>query len=190
MDWSRSRAYGQGLNGIFLNLKGRESQGIVNPGNEAEALKKEIKEKLMKVVDDKHKKNAVKRPLSAKRSTAGPTRSTPRTSWSATPPGYRVSWESAVNYVGEELFSDNTRMWSGDHAFTRDQIPGVFFSNRKIAEKDPGLIDISPTVLAAFGIEKPGFIEGRDLKIDEYFLTVDFFRFLNILLNGNRRERV
>ena len=28
VDWSRSRAYGQGLNGIFLNLKGRESQGI------------------------------------------------------------------------------------------------------------------------------------------------------------------
>ena len=27
VDWSRSRAYGQGLNGIFLNLKGRESQG-------------------------------------------------------------------------------------------------------------------------------------------------------------------
>ena len=39
VDWSRSRAYGQGLNGIFLNLKGRESQGIVSRrrgGREAE----------------------------------------------------------------------------------------------------------------------------------------------------------
>ncbi len=166
VDWSRSRAYGQGLNGIFLNLKGRESQGIVNPGQEAEALKKEIKEKLMKVVDEKHKKNAVKAAFIREEIYRGP--------YTVNAPdvvvgyaiGYRVSWESAVNYVGEELFSDNTRMWSGDHAFTRDQIPGVFFSNHKITEKDPGLIDISPTVLAAFGIEKPGFIEGRDLKIE------------------------
>lgn len=80
--------------------------------------------------------------------------------------GYRVSWESAVNYVGgDESFSDNLRPWSGDHAFTRDQIPGVFFSNRKIAQKEPGLIDIAPTVLSAFGIPKPAFIEGRDLEI-------------------------
>ena len=79
--------------------------------------------------------------------------------------GYRVSWESAVNYVGQELFSDNTRMWSGDHAFTRDQVPGIFFCNRKIREKDPGLIDISPTVLAAFGIDKPAFVDGRDLGL-------------------------
>ncbi|MCX6557204.1 MAG: alkaline phosphatase family protein, partial [Candidatus Aminicenantes bacterium] len=128
VDWSRSRAFGQGLNGIFLNLRGREKSGIVNPGAEAEALKREVVGYAI---------------------------------------GYRVSWESAVNYVGEDLFSDNTRMWSGDHAFTRDQIPGVFFCNRRIAEKDPGLIDISPTVLAAFGIAKPAFIEGRDLKIGE-----------------------
>lgn len=166
VDWSRSRAYGQGLNGIFLNLKDRESQGIVNPGAEAEALKKEIKEKLLRVVDEKHKKNAIKSAFIREEIYHGPYTVNAPDIVVGYMAGYRVSWESAVNYVGEELFSDNTRMWSGDHAFTRDQIPGVFFCNRKIAAKDPGLIDISPTVLAAFGIEKPGFIEGRDLKIE------------------------
>lgn len=165
VDWSRSRAYGQGLNGIFLNLKGRESQGIVAPGAEAEALKKEIKEKLMRVVDEKHKKNAVKAAFIREEIYRGPYTVNAPDVVVGYAVGYRVSWESAVNYVGEELFTDNTRMWSGDHAFTRDQIPGVFFANRKIPEKDPGLIDISPTVLAAFGIEKPAFIDGRDLKI-------------------------
>jgi predicted AlkP superfamily phosphohydrolase/phosphomutase len=166
VDWSRSRAYGQGLNGIFLNMKGREASGIVAPGDEAEKLKKEIKEKLMRVVDEKHGKNAIRKAFVREEIYRGP--------YTVNAPdvvvgyaiGYRVSWESAVNYVGEELFSDNTRMWSGDHAFTRDQVPGIFFCNRKIGEKDPGLIDISPTVLAAFGIAKPGFIEGRDLKIN------------------------
>jgi predicted AlkP superfamily phosphohydrolase/phosphomutase len=166
VDWSRSRAYGQGLNGIFLNMRGRESGGIVAPGEEAEKLKKEIKEKLMRVVDEKHGKNAIRKAFVREEIYRGPYTVNAPDVVVGYASGYRVSWESAVNYVGEELFSDNTRMWSGDHAFTRDQVPGIFFCNRKIKEKDPGLIDISPTVLAAFGIEKPGFIEGRDLKID------------------------
>jgi len=166
VDWSRSRAYGQGLNGIFLNMKGRESGGIVVPGEEAEKLKKEIKEKLMRVVDEKHGKNAIRKAFVREEIYRGPYTVNAPDVVVGYASGYRVSWESAVNYVGEELFSDNTRMWSGDHAFTRDQVPGIFFCNRKIQEKDPGLIDISPTVLAAFGIDKPGFIEGRDLKID------------------------
>jgi len=78
--------------------------------------------------------------------------------------GYRVSWESAVNYVGETLFSDNTRLWSGDHAFTRGAVPGIFFCNKKIKCTDPTLADISPTVLSAFGIPKQSFIDGRDLE--------------------------
>jgi predicted AlkP superfamily phosphohydrolase/phosphomutase len=166
VDWSRSRAYGQGLNGIFLNVKGRESSGIVAPGDEAEKLKREIKEKLMKVVDEKHGQNAIRKAFVREEIYRGPYTVNAPDVVVGYATGYRVSWESAVNYVGEELFSDNTRMWSGDHAFTRDQVPGIFFCNRKIKEKDPGLIDISPTVLAAFGIEKPGFIEGRDLKIE------------------------
>jgi predicted AlkP superfamily phosphohydrolase/phosphomutase len=166
VDWSRSRAYGQGLNGIFLNLKGREIHGIVPPGEEAEKLKREIKEKLMRVVDEKHGKNPVRKAFVREEIYRGPYTVNAPDVVVGYATGSRVSWESAVNYVGEELFSDNTRMWSGDHAFTRDQVPGIFFCNHRIKEKDPGLIDISPTVLAAFGIEKPGFIEGRDLKID------------------------
>ena len=38
VDWGRTRAYALGLSGIYLNLKGREEQGIVPP-EEAEAVK-------------------------------------------------------------------------------------------------------------------------------------------------------
>ncbi len=165
VDWSRSRAYGQGLNGIFLNVKGRESQGIVEPGAEAEKLKKEIKEKLMQVADPQTGKKAVRKAYAREEIYRGPYVVNAPDVVVGYEAGYRVSWESAVNYVGQELFSDNTRMWSGDHAFTRDQVPGIFFCNRKMKEKDPGLVDISPTVLAAFGIDKPGFVDGRDLGI-------------------------
>ena len=46
VDWSRTRAYALGLAGFYLNIKGREALGIVEPGQEAERLKQEIIAKL------------------------------------------------------------------------------------------------------------------------------------------------
>ena len=44
VDWSRSRAYsfGRHLGSIYVNLKGREPNGIVEPGDEYEAVRNEI----------------------------------------------------------------------------------------------------------------------------------------------------
>ncbi|HXK62368.1 MAG TPA: alkaline phosphatase family protein, partial [Acidobacteriota bacterium] len=42
VDWERTRAYSMGLAGIFINRKGREARGIVNPGGELSALKAEL----------------------------------------------------------------------------------------------------------------------------------------------------
>ncbi|MCP5049636.1 MAG: nucleotide pyrophosphatase [bacterium] len=163
VDWSKSRAYGQGLNGLYLNLKGREKHGIVKPGKEEEALKEEIKQKLLKVVDEEKGEKAIKLAFKREERYRGPyTRNAPDIVIGYTV-GYRVSWESAVNYVGENVFTDNLRLWSGDHAFTREDVPGILFSNQDIQQKDPSLADISPTILKAFGIKPPSFIDGRDL---------------------------
>jgi predicted AlkP superfamily phosphohydrolase/phosphomutase len=43
VDWSRTTAYSAGFGGpIFLNLKGRQPQGIVEPGAESEALLQQL----------------------------------------------------------------------------------------------------------------------------------------------------
>lgn len=47
LDWSKTTAYYTLDGGIRLNLKGREPYGIVEPGQEAEKLKQEIKNKLV-----------------------------------------------------------------------------------------------------------------------------------------------
>jgi predicted AlkP superfamily phosphohydrolase/phosphomutase len=39
VDWSRSRAYAMGLGDLYVNLRGREKEGIVAPGREYEALR-------------------------------------------------------------------------------------------------------------------------------------------------------
>ena len=51
VDWSRTRAYGLGINGLYLNLKGRERDGIVEPGGEKEALLNELVTKLEALKD-------------------------------------------------------------------------------------------------------------------------------------------
>ena len=50
VDWSRTRAYTMGLNGLYLNIKGREKQGIVDP-SEVNALKDELQRGLNGLVD-------------------------------------------------------------------------------------------------------------------------------------------
>ena len=46
VDWSRTRAYALGLGGFYLNIQGREAQGIVARGQEAEQIEREIIDKL------------------------------------------------------------------------------------------------------------------------------------------------
>ena len=54
VDWEQTRAYAFGEYGqIFVNLKGREPQGIVEPGEEYEQLLREISERLRKLVHPK-----------------------------------------------------------------------------------------------------------------------------------------
>ncbi|MEN8153586.1 MAG: alkaline phosphatase family protein [Acidobacteriota bacterium] len=165
VDWSKSRAYGQGLHGIFINMKGRERFGIVNSGDETEKLKTEIKEKLKKVKDPEKNDIVAKGVYKREELYKGPYMKNAADIVIGYNLGYRVSPESAVNYVGDEIVSDNKRMWSGDHSFTRSFIPGIFFCNRKIKVKEPSIADISPTILSAFGIKKPSFIDGKDLEV-------------------------
>ena len=53
-DWARSRAFAEGephSGGVRLNVRGREPEGIVAPGAEYEALRDEIAQELLQVVD-------------------------------------------------------------------------------------------------------------------------------------------
>ena len=51
VDWSLTYAYGLGINGLYLNLKGRERDGVVEPGEKANELLDELKERLEAVVN-------------------------------------------------------------------------------------------------------------------------------------------
>lgn len=163
VDWTKTRAYSVGLGGIYINRKGRESRGIVNPGAEAEALKQEIKEKLEGVVDTERNKVAVVKVEISSKIYRGPYLDGGPDLLVGYNKGYRASWSAVTGGVSRDVFEDNDKAWGGDHCIDPDLVPGVLFCNRKIERSDPGLEDIAPTVLRAFGMEIPRHMEGHAL---------------------------
>ena len=61
----------------------------------------------------------------------------------------------------EEVITDNTRSWSGDHCVDPSIVPGVFFCNRAASEEKPRLVDIPASVMRLFGQEIPRYMQGR-----------------------------
>ncbi|MEW6443416.1 MAG: alkaline phosphatase family protein [bacterium] len=166
VDWSRTRAFALGLCGVYLNLRGRERSGTVQPGAEARRLRREIACRLKDLQDPRNGARPIHGVFEAVSSYRGPYRDEAPDLLVTFREGYRVSWESATGQVSDAVFADNTRCWSGDHCLRPDLIPGVFFSNRKLLSPRPRLLDLAPTLLAAFGIEPPAYMDGRAMELD------------------------
>ncbi len=163
VDWSKTRAYAVGLTGMYLNLKGREAQGVVEPGADAAALKAEIIGRLTGLADAEANGIAIREAFDTAALYAGPYVDNAPDFLIGYNAGYRVSWDGATGVVAGPVISDNTKAWSGDHCIDPRLVPGVFFCNRSTETTDPALVDIAPTALRLFGIEPPAYMDGRPL---------------------------
>jgi predicted AlkP superfamily phosphohydrolase/phosphomutase len=163
VDWTKTRAYCLGLTGMFLNLRGREAHGIVEPGEPAAALKREIIAKLNGLVDAETGDIGIREAFDTAALYTGPYLENAPDLLIGYNAGYRTSWDCATGVVAAPVFEDNVKAWSGDHCIDPRLVPGVFFCNRAIETDDPALIDIAPTALKLFGIEPPAHMEGRAL---------------------------
>ena len=163
VDWSRTRAYALGLGNVYVNLRGREREGIVSPGAEYAALIAELKTKLPQMVDPETGEKPV---------FAVYTRDEIYKSYDPdlTPdlritnaPHYRVSWQTSLGGVPEKLIEVNDKAWSGDHcSLDPSFVPGMFFCNRPVPGK-PDMLDMAPTILRSLGVEVPKDLEGTPL---------------------------
>jgi predicted AlkP superfamily phosphohydrolase/phosphomutase len=167
IDWSQTRAFALGLTGMYLNIKGREAQGIVEPGREADLLREEIAEKLTGLIDPAKDQPAVKQVYNAPKTYRGPYKDEAPDLIVGYNRGYRASWETAIGQVTEAVFHDNIKAWSGDHCIDPSLVPGVLFCNRPISTESPRLMDIGPTVLDMFGVDVPGNMDGRPLVVSD-----------------------
>jgi predicted AlkP superfamily phosphohydrolase/phosphomutase len=163
VDWSRTRAYAFGLAGIYLNLKDREEQGIVEPGEEYQNLKAELVKRLSGLEDPATGKVAIVEVFDTEQIYRGPYKTNAPDLLTGYNIGYRASWDSVTGKVGGEVFQPNEKAWSGDHCLDPRLVPGVFFCNRKTGRDNPHITDIGPTVLDLFGVEVPPFMDGKPL---------------------------
>jgi len=149
VDWSRTRAYAVGFNALYLNLSGREGNGIVSADG-ADEVAKEIASALEGFRDPETGGAPVKKAYLASEVYRG------AESREHMPDivvgyrrGYRASWETALGGVPERTVEANTREWSGDHCMDADAVPGIFLSSD--ADLDAkSIVDVGRAVIEYF----------------------------------------
>jgi len=163
VDWKRTKAYALGLGGVYLNLEGREAQGMVGPGAEAAALKAEIGRRLTALKDGPNGPAVITRVYDRDAIYGGPYKDNAPDLIIGYNEGYRASWDGVTGIVNAVVIEDNIKAWSGDHCIDPALVPGVLFSSLKLNTDNPSIMDIAPTALALFGITPPGHMDGRVL---------------------------
>jgi len=168
VDWSRTRAYALGQIGpIYFNLKGREPQGIVEPGAEAEALRQEIVARLRQLRDPATGLAPVVGEIYRPEELyAGPHLSkapdivfSPRFE----DPRGQIPGFGEVDFGTNRAIAPMERGVSGVHrmngiflAFGKPIRPGVWLEGSRI-------VDVAPTALHLAGLPVPEDMDGRVL---------------------------
>jgi predicted AlkP superfamily phosphohydrolase/phosphomutase len=161
VDWSRTQAYALGLNGLYLNLRGRERQGIVEPGDAAERLLRVISRRLLEFRDSPSGRQVVSDMYSPREIFHGGALALAPDLIVGYSPDYRGSWQSALGAVLAETIEDNRDAWIGDHCIAARHVPGVLIANRAIKPADPQLADLTVTILNEFGVPRTPALNGR-----------------------------
>jgi len=165
-DWSRTRAYGLGINGLYLNLKGRESDGLVEPGEDQERLKKQLIARLQ-AVRDQNGQRVISRVYRADQVYSGGATELAPDLIIGYAPGYRASWDTCLGNLSADVLTNNEAAWSADHCTDAMTVPGVLFCNQTVRAAQPGLVDLAPSILAEFGLPTPQTMTGKNLFLSE-----------------------
>jgi predicted AlkP superfamily phosphohydrolase/phosphomutase len=154
VDWTRTRAYGLGLNGLYINVLGREAHGIVDPRQRL-ALASEIANRLQDTVDPGTGLSAVSRVFRREDvyelrndEDVAPDLIVGYAKW------MRGSDDSALGAVPREVIVDNLDAWSGDHCVDPSIVPGILLTSRPLHKAAPSLQTLAAAIVAEFGVER------------------------------------
>jgi predicted AlkP superfamily phosphohydrolase/phosphomutase len=172
VDWEKTKAYALGLGGLYINLKGREAKGVINPGDEAEALKAELTKKISGLKDEEKGRVGISHIYDRDSIYKGPYKENAPDLIIGYSEGYRASWDGVTGKVNNIVFEDNIKAWSGDHCIDPPVVPGVLFCNQKIKAKNPSIWDIAPTALELFGLQVPAHMDGHSLIDADHLFEV------------------
>jgi predicted AlkP superfamily phosphohydrolase/phosphomutase len=163
VDWSRTRAFSIGSFGqVYVNLAGVRPEGIVQPGQEYEALKQEIVQAALALRDPRSGEPLIERVLRREEIYSGP--------YIDRTPDLIVqtrNWEymafGHADFGSNRLVEPITGL-SGHH-----RPDGVLILSGAGVKADAKLeganiLDLTPTILHALGVEVPQDLDGRVLS--------------------------
>jgi predicted AlkP superfamily phosphohydrolase/phosphomutase len=163
VDWSRSRAFAEpdlGTSFIHLNVRGRQPDGVVEPGAEADALAAEITDEFRRLTHPATGAPAVARVIPREELAPGPN--------SHLFPDLTVEWTphvllDAVQHPGLGVVRERTKdLPTSEHTGDAFAI-GVGPAFRRGATGGGGVRDIAATVLHLAGAPLPRDMEGEPL---------------------------
>ena len=157
IDWKRTKAYAMGLNAMYLNLAGREPNGIVSTGAERDATMSELTRKLLELRDPDTGQLAIADVTPIGKSTS---RYAPDLIVGYAP-DYRASWETALGAIPPDVIRENADAWIGDHCISAAAVPGLLLGTRAPRLSDPQLKDLTVTILKEFGLQPDAAMTGR-----------------------------
>ncbi len=162
VDWSNSKAYALGINGLYLNLRGREPGGIVD-ASARNAVLADIAARLKAFKDPDTGAPVVRTVYFTDIAYHGDRKANAPDIVVGYRPGFRASWQTVLGALPETVVEDNRQAWIGDHCIAAEEVPGVLLSNRRIRVPDPNLTDLTVSVLREFGIPPVKEMTGRSL---------------------------
>src|SRR5581483_4096458 len=162
VDWDKTRAFALGHIGqIYINLKGRQPQGIVEPGAEYEALRDEIRNKLLQLKHPQTGEPLIARVLNREEIYHGELSDN-------TPDLLLLPADFKYLAFGESEFASNklvgpTLGHTGHHRL--EGIGALIGPNVQVGAQiqNASLIDLAPTILFALGLPIPPDMDGRVL---------------------------
>lgn len=167
-DWSKTRAYGVGFNGLYLNLAGREKDdpstpeneaGIVQAGTAADALLVELKTKLEALRDGNER--PVLRCDIARDAYHGPRASEAPDLIVGFNSGYGNSDQASLGRIPNAVLEDNLGgTFNGSHLMAPEVVPGVLLTNSRVLDGARRLEDLTVEILKQYGIAKPAEMRG------------------------------
>lgn len=179
IDWSKTKAFAFGHYGnIYINLKGKQPLGIVEPGQEYDSLCKDIEQKLLEWINPITGRRMVKKVYKRHELYSGDALTYA--------PDLVVEWEDYA-YISSHASDYRSPMITEVHSFYKNvpqsgshRLDGIFIakgpnikSNHHIHKVN--ITDIAPTVLYLFGQPIPTYMDGKVLTelFDESFIAAN-----------------
>lgn len=165
VDWSRTKAYALGFGSIFINLKGREGKGSVDPAD-YEALRAELREKLLAYTHGETGEKPVAHIFYREEAWESFDARVAPDLIATNSLGFRAGWQDTLGGIAGAVVEPNTKRWSGDHcSLYPPLVPGILFSNQKLNIEKPYMGDLAPTLLDLQGVESKIHFNGRSLLL-------------------------